>query len=79
MHTVERDYETNLLLKDVLERLPAGFLRVHKSYLVNLGHVASVQYQFGGTYQLTLRDEDDTTLPVGRRYLSELRARLKRG
>lgn len=77
LHTEAGDYEMRALLKDVLDELPRHFLRVHKSYLVNLRHADRVRYRFGGNYEITLRDEDDTTLPVGRSHLSRLRRALR--
>ncbi len=76
-HTQDGDHEIALLLKDVLNRLPGNFIRVHKSYLVDLRRVERIEYRFGGAYQIALRDDDDTVLPVGRGYLPALRAALQ--
>lgn len=54
--------------------LPATFLRVHRSFLVDLGRVAELRIQGGGRYSLRL--DDGTEIPVGRSRYGELRGRL---
>lgn len=56
------------------ERLaPEGFLRVHRSVLVNERRIAGLLRADAGW---TIRLADDQQLPVGRTYLSTLRPRL---
>ena len=53
-------------LSRLLATLPPGFVRVHKSYAVNRGHVAASAPRPGGGRLLKL--SDGSALPVGRRY-----------
>ncbi len=55
-----------------------GFLRIHKSYIVNLRHVLSLRTRYGDTdeYEVDLR-ESKKSLPVGRSYLASLREALQ--
>jgi DNA-binding LytR/AlgR family response regulator len=53
-------------LARLLEGLPQGFLRVHKSYAVNRRHVAGVEPRPGGGRQLRL--SEGASIPVGRSY-----------
>jgi DNA-binding LytR/AlgR family response regulator len=53
-------------LARLLEGLPAGFLRVHKSYAVNRRHVTGVAPRAGGGRQLMLGAA--ASVPVGRSY-----------
>lgn len=53
-------------MKALAMSLPARFLRVHKSHIVNLVHVAGVNPRPGGGHQLVL--EDGSIMPVGRTY-----------
>lgn len=57
--------------------LPPDFVRCHRSYLVNLAHVAGVSAESGSRYALTLRD--GTRLPVGRSQIGTLRKLLGAG
>ena len=47
-----------------------GFARIHRSYLVNLSHVRSVVRQ-------ELELSDGTIIPIGRKYLSDLREQMQ--
>jgi len=57
---------------------PHGFLRIHKSYIVNLRHVLSLRTRYGDTdeYEVDLRGSMKS-LPVGRSYLASLREALQ--
>lgn len=48
---------------------PLGFLRVHRSFLVNPEHVIEIEPFFGGTYVLRLADKQRSEAPVSRNYL----------
>lgn len=46
VHTTSRDYTTYATLAELEERLESkGFLRIHKSYLVNMAHLSKYQSQ----------------------------------
>ena len=53
-------------LQRLIDHLPHGFLRVHKSYAVNRRHVAAVMPRPGGGRQLRLAQGE--SIPVGRTY-----------
>jgi two-component system LytT family response regulator len=56
VHTSGRTYRMNLSLADVEQRLdPRVFVRVHRSHLVNLDHVAAMTPYDGSRFQITLR------------------------
>jgi two-component system response regulator LytT len=52
---------------------PLGFLRVHRSYLVNPEHVIEIEPFFGGTYVLRLDDRRRSEAPVSRGYMPAVR------
>jgi len=65
-------------LKSIEEQLPSSFLKVHRSYIVNLDEVMSVMSsQKGGTSggKLTLKSGDE--IPVSRRILPHVRGVFK--
>lgn len=77
LHTVTQDYETGMLLKNAGQKLPeSDFLRVHKSHIVNLNRIVRLQYFMGGSYLAFLNDTEETELPVGKKYASELKKRM---
>jgi two-component system LytT family response regulator/two-component system response regulator LytT len=63
-------------LQELEDKLDSGFLRVHRSFIVNLDLVREVVPYFHGTYRLMLKDQEKTEIPVGRTYLKDVRAVL---
>jgi len=55
---------------------PAGFLRVHRAYLVNPERVVEVEPYFGGSYLLRVDDKARSEVPVSRNYLPAVRKAL---
>jgi DNA-binding LytR/AlgR family response regulator len=77
LHTRDRTYVCRLSLGELEERLaPAGFLRVHRGYLVNLEHVREVSPFFSGAYLLRVDDERRSEVPVSRAAARRLRGIL---
>jgi len=74
-HTDERDYFTDFTLQTLEQRLDTSqFLRIHRSYLINVATIRELTPWFSGTYQLKLKD--GTLLPVSRRRVKPLKAFL---
>ncbi len=73
--TPDARYHVRQPLNELEQRLHArGFLRVHRSFLVNLRHVASIETFFNGTYLLKLSGlTSDMTVPVSRRHAPQLK------
>ncbi|MEX1177670.1 MAG: response regulator [Nitriliruptor sp.] len=67
---------TSYTLADLEERFSDGFVRTHRSYLVNLRHVREVVPQVGGTLYLVMADHDRSNVPVARRQAAAVRTRL---
>ena len=50
--------------------LPDRFVRIHRSYIVDIHEVISYQHEKGGIYTITLKDQ--ILLPLGRKYKQNL-------
>jgi two-component system response regulator LytT len=61
-------------LDDLECRMPAGFMRVHRSHIVNLAHVRSARTLAGGRRALEL--PGGTEIPVSRRRTADVLAAL---
>lgn len=73
----EGDLRWKGALTDAAARLePAGFLRVHRAYLVNPDRVVEVEPYFGGTYLLRVDDKQRSEVPVSRGFLPAVRKAL---
>ncbi|MBO6576658.1 MAG: response regulator [Rhodothermales bacterium] len=75
LHTDSGVYLAGVRMKHLEERL-AGFVRIHRSHLVNLEHMAALRPLEGGRAELQMRD--GVVLPVSRRGRSLLRRLLGR-
>jgi DNA-binding LytR/AlgR family response regulator len=65
------------LLKEWEEHLPAStFLRIHRSFLINLNHVSKIEKWFNHAYRVFLKNVDEP-LVMSRRYSTLLRAKVK--
>jgi DNA-binding LytR/AlgR family response regulator len=80
VHTYDRSYLSTASLRELEAALPADrFLRIHRSYLVNLAHVAAVRPAAPDRLRLVLDDAQRTELGVARRQAPRVRAALKLG
>ena len=77
VRTFDHEYRVRSSLTELTRRLePNGFLRVHRSFLVNLDHVLELQPYFSGTYVLMMADQHRSEVPVSRSGIKTLRVRL---
>jgi two-component system, LytTR family, response regulator LytT len=77
VHTHDRAYLATMTLAELERRLPAGrFVRIHRSYLVNLGNVTGIRRVGADRISLQLGDDARTELPVARRQARRIRERL---
>lgn len=75
--TKNRVFNTNKTIKEYENSLNEyGFIRSHKSFLVNLKHVDELIDWFNGAYKLKLHHYHKT-IPVSRNYVTALKASLE--
>lgn len=66
-------FEINWTLNKLLEKLDSSmFFRSHKSYIVNLNNIASIDPWFNATYNINLKDNKGI-VPVSRSYAKAFR------
>lgn len=53
---------------------PHNFIRVHRSFIVNVDFIAEVVPWFSGGYLLQMRDKVRTEIPMSRRYAKNLKS-----
>lgn len=70
VHQLSGTLPLNTLLSETESQLPGTFVRTHRSYLVNVEHVMSIE-----RYQLTL--SDGTKLPIPKQRFDQVRCELE--
>ncbi len=76
IHTVNNDFFYKKNLKHIESRLPSDlFLRVHRSYIVNLREIKELISNVGSRCRLKM--VDGTEIPVSRRKAREVKNKLK--
>ena len=70
--TINQEYKVSEALV-VLEKklIPSKFLRVHRSFIVNLDYIVEIEPWFNSTYNLIMKD--GSKVPVSRTYVKELK------
>lgn len=70
MHQLDGTLPLNTLLSEAESQLPGTFVRTHRSYLVNVEHVASIE-----RCRITL--SDGTKLPIPKQRFDQVRCELE--
>jgi two-component system response regulator LytT len=77
IHTYDRSYLCTSSLRELEAALPRSFVRIHRSFVVNLAKVAAVRRPGPDRLLLVLDDEARTELDVARRQSRQVRERLR--
>lgn len=76
-HLKDTRFLINYTLEDLEQRLDAEkFFRIHRSTIVNLDYVKTIEAWFGGGYKMTVRDKQNSTLMISRSAGKKLRRKL---
>lgn len=80
LHTAQSGHLVRVPMQSLERRwAAAGFVRVHRSYLVSVNHVTELRVEAGGGHAVRLgAGTAAVTLPVSRRHARELKDRLLR-
>ncbi|PID14240.1 LytTR family transcriptional regulator [Sporosarcina sp. P34] len=73
-YTAGENYNISFTLKDLHLRLPRCFLRIHRSYIINMNCIEKISRDFSSN--LVIKLIDGTELPVSQTYLNEVRTLL---
>jgi DNA-binding LytR/AlgR family response regulator len=60
-------------LSQLESKLGEKFLRIHKSYIINIDKIAEVIPWFKGTYWVVLSDDNKTEIPVSKEKIKEIK------
>lgn len=74
-YTKGEQYKTAVTLKELQTRLPDTFIRIHRSYIVNMYSIYKVSRDLTSNFIVLLKD--GTELPVSQSYINNFRALLE--
>lgn len=67
-------YHSIFSLKDLTYQLPESFIRIHRSYIVNISFIEEINRNISSSIELTLKN--GTILPVSQSYSNDVRKKL---
>lgn len=74
IQTTDEKFRSKLPMNELEQRLSKyGFMRVHRSYIVNLNHVLEIIPWFNGSYKLIMNDREKTEILVSRYNVKDLK------
>jgi two-component system LytT family response regulator len=71
-----KEYITDLNLNELEEKLPNCFLRVQKSYIINIDKIKEIQRYFNNRLIITMDDLNHTKITTGTIYIKQIRSTL---
>ncbi|PTX48718.1 LytTR family transcriptional regulator [Melghirimyces profundicolus] len=66
-------FSTAYTLQSLEQKLPARFLRIHRSYIINIGYIEKIYRDVSSRLLIKLATPDGCVLPVGNSYLKNTR------
>jgi two-component system response regulator LytT len=74
VHTFDGKYKAKSIMQELEQKLsPFGFIRTHRSFLININHVLEVVPWFNGSYKLTMNDPEKSEVLVSRYNVKDLK------
>lgn len=71
-----REHLSEKSLRKLEEQLPAYFIRVHRSYIVNRTYIQEIQKYFKGNLIIQMNDFRETSIITGTKYVAGFKAKL---
>lgn len=73
LYTQSQAYEFYMTIDEVISKLDSSFIRIHKSYIINLAHVSMVDYK-----EMTVSFSDGSSAYISRTYKNALQEAYSR-
>lgn len=68
-------YQISLTMKELALRLPENFIRIHRSYIINIRNIAKITRDFASNLLIIMKNGEQ--LPVSQSYVAEVRKALE--
>lgn len=74
-YSAEGQYKTKVTLKELQLRLPDIFIRIHRSYIINIYFIKKIYRDITSNFIVQMKD--GTELPISQSYVNEIRSILE--
>lgn len=71
----QNSFQISLTMKELALRLPENFIRIHRSYIINIRNIAKITRDFASNLLIVMKNGEQ--LPVSQSYVSDLRKALE--
>ena len=68
-------FRTKFTLKELADRLPANFIRTHRSCIINIRSISRISKDYMNNYQIQLKN--GVCMPISQSYLADTRMHLQ--
>jgi len=68
------EYITDFTLSSLEEKLPAPFMRVHRSFIINCDKIREIHKGFSGSFVIVMKDKSQTKIHTGRSYNEQVKS-----
>jgi two-component system LytT family response regulator len=77
LHTANgKSHLTDFTINGLEEKLPAAFVRIHRSYIINRDHIKEIRKGFNGSFVFVMNDKENTRLASSRSNNETLRKKF---
>nr|WP_246596295.1 LytTR family DNA-binding domain-containing protein [Bacillus alkalicola] len=76
IYTEEGCYTSKYPLKTLEQRLSENFIRIHRSYIVNIAYISQISRNISSNLEVTLYMQENTLLPISQSYVQKVRSML---
>ncbi|MBU9710387.1 LytTR family DNA-binding domain-containing protein [Evansella tamaricis] len=73
IYTEEGSFHSKFPLKTLENRLSESFIRIHRSYIVNISYISHISRDFSSNLEVTLKKPVNTTLLISQSYVQIVR------
>lgn len=73
IYTKEGSYSCKDTLKTLEQRLSNSFIRIHRSFIVNVAYIKQISRDMASNLEVTMKDPENTSLAISQSYVQKVR------
>lgn len=76
IYTEDGCFSSKFPLKTIEHRLPDTFIRIHRSYIVNISYIKQISRDISSNLEVSLREPEGVSLAISQSYVQKVRSIL---